>query len=153
METHQPGKHHADKHGDESQGVILLADHFVIEAENIIPKETLRRCVNMSLGLQGCIFQGFTSSTRTAKLFPLAHNKKDVLLLGNFLLHPLIEIFLRQNVEIGLHVVVAKAAQLGAKNFEASGLRGSEMKGEIQAGDEILLDAKFANVEGMADVF
>ena len=38
-------KHHPHEHRDEGKRVVLLADHFVVEAEDVLPDETLRRGV------------------------------------------------------------------------------------------------------------
>ncbi len=49
VETHQPGKHHAHANGQETKGVVLLSDHFVIEAKDVLAEESLRRCMNVRL--------------------------------------------------------------------------------------------------------
>jgi hypothetical protein len=36
VDTHQPGKDHADDHGDQAQAVVLFADYFVIQAKNVL---------------------------------------------------------------------------------------------------------------------
>jgi hypothetical protein len=47
VNTHQPGKHHPNEYGEERQAVVLLSDHFVIEAEDVFANEASRRCVLM----------------------------------------------------------------------------------------------------------
>jgi hypothetical protein len=41
----EPGKNHPDEHRDKRQTVILLADHFVIQAEDVFADEAGRRGV------------------------------------------------------------------------------------------------------------
>src|SRR5215469_15165485 len=48
---------------------------------------------------------------------------------------------------------MAEAAQLRANDFVFADLRRGEVKGKVEPGNEVLLDAKLANVEGMTDVF
>ena len=36
---HEPGENHPDKNGGESEAVVLQADHFVIEAEDVLADE------------------------------------------------------------------------------------------------------------------
>ncbi len=38
MDAHQPGKHHPHQNGDQGQGVILLPDDFVVQAEDMLPR-------------------------------------------------------------------------------------------------------------------
>ena len=40
VETHEPGKNHADENGKQRQRVVLLADHFVIEAKDVLTNKT-----------------------------------------------------------------------------------------------------------------
>ena len=69
MNAHQPGEEHSDQHSDESQTVILLADDFVVEAEDVLPNEAggrMMRCLSVR-----CIVHRFTSrdilATRRAR--------------------------------------------------------------------------------------
>src|SRR5215472_2842197 len=48
---------------------------------------------------------------------------------------------------------MAEAAQLGANDFVFADFCRGEVKGKVEPGNEVLLDAKLANVEGMTDVF
>ena len=43
VDAHQPGKQHADQDRDQGQRVILLADDFVVQAENVLPDKASRR--------------------------------------------------------------------------------------------------------------
>ena len=49
VDTHEPGKEHPHHGGDQSQRVILLADDFVVQAEDMLPNEacwgSMLRCV------------------------------------------------------------------------------------------------------------
>ena len=45
MDAHEPGKDHSDQGGDQGQRVILLADDFVVEAEDVLPNEAGRGSV------------------------------------------------------------------------------------------------------------
>src|SRR5215470_11803568 len=47
MNTHEPGKTHADQNGQESKSVVLFADDLVVEAEDVLAKETLGRAVRV----------------------------------------------------------------------------------------------------------
>ena len=49
------------KTATKSERIVLFADHFVIEAEHILPQKALRRRVHVSLRFQS-FFQIFTSS-------------------------------------------------------------------------------------------
>jgi hypothetical protein len=49
METHQPGKDHAHANSQETKGIVLFADHFMIEAEDVLPEKSLRRRMNVCL--------------------------------------------------------------------------------------------------------
>src|SRR5271165_1365793 len=82
---------------------------------------------------------------------PFVQNGADYSLLG-LRLQPLVEIILRHDVQISLHVVMAKTAKLGTDDFVLADLGRGEVKGEIESGHEILLDAQLANVEGMTHV-
>jgi hypothetical protein len=42
VDAHQPRKNHSAKSGEQGERVILLADHFMIEAEDVFAKETRR---------------------------------------------------------------------------------------------------------------
>ncbi len=42
VDAHEPGKHHAGKRRDQGQSVILLADHLVVQAENVFSDEARR---------------------------------------------------------------------------------------------------------------
>src|ERR1700675_793013 len=46
-----------------------------------------------------------------------------------------------------------EAAKLGTDDFILADFRCCEMKGDVQAGDEILLDAQFRDIERVAHVF
>jgi hypothetical protein len=50
MDAHDPGKHHADQGGDQGQRVILLADDFVVEAENMLSDEAGGSSVDNRVG-------------------------------------------------------------------------------------------------------
>src|SRR5439155_19242619 len=52
METHQPGKRHAYANGQETKGIILFSNHFVIKAENVLQEKSFRRRVNVRLLLR-----------------------------------------------------------------------------------------------------
>jgi hypothetical protein len=39
MDAHQPGKEHAYEDGNERQSVVLFADYFVIQTEDMLPDE------------------------------------------------------------------------------------------------------------------
>jgi hypothetical protein len=45
VNAHQPGKNHSSKGSDQGQRVILLADHLVVETEDVLPDETCRGMV------------------------------------------------------------------------------------------------------------
>ncbi len=45
VDAHQPGQEHSDKRGEERQSVILLADHFMVETEDVLPNKACRRRV------------------------------------------------------------------------------------------------------------
>ena len=45
MQAHDPGEHHADEDRHQGQRVILFADYFVVEAENVLSDKALRRCM------------------------------------------------------------------------------------------------------------
>ena len=45
VDPHEPGKQHSGKSGDQGQCVILLADHLMIQTEDVFPNETCRRSV------------------------------------------------------------------------------------------------------------
>jgi hypothetical protein len=42
MDAHDPGKYHPDQGGEQCQRVILFADNFVVEAEDMLPNEAGR---------------------------------------------------------------------------------------------------------------
>ena len=50
VNTHEPGKEHSHDRGDQSQRVILLADHFVVNAEDVLPNEAGRSSVLRCVG-------------------------------------------------------------------------------------------------------
>src|SRR6201998_1784937 len=43
VNAHQPGENHADEHGDQGEPIVLLADHFVVETEDVFADEALGR--------------------------------------------------------------------------------------------------------------
>src|SRR5712675_1725245 len=45
VKPHQPREHHADKHRDQRQAIILFADDLMIRAENILPNKFARGSV------------------------------------------------------------------------------------------------------------
>src|SRR5271157_2930667 len=45
VDSHEPGKRHSNQSGDQGQSVILLADHLVVQTEDVLPNETCRRPV------------------------------------------------------------------------------------------------------------
>ena len=47
VEPHQPGKCHAHADSQETKGIVLFSDHFVIEAEDVFPEESFRRCMSV----------------------------------------------------------------------------------------------------------
>ena len=47
---------------------------------------------------------------------------------------------------------MAESAELGADDFILAGLGRGKVDGEIETGDEILLDAKFADIERMPNI-
>ena len=68
-------------------------------------------------------------------------------------LQPFLEILFGHHLKNRPHIVVAQAAQLGADDFVPACLRRREMDWDIHAGNQVLLQAQFANKEGMGDVF
>src|SRR5277367_5570573 len=81
-----------------------------------------------------------------------AAERASNLLFRNFFFHPLVEIFLRQHVQISFHVVVAQTAKLSADNFVLSDFGGGKVQREIEAGNKILLNAQLTDEEGVANV-
>src|SRR5580704_917592 len=75
-----------------------------------------------------------------------------LLLLRYFLFHPFLKIFLRHHVKVRLHVVMPKTAQLGTENFVLAWLGSGEMNGQVQSGNKILLETKFADIERVAHI-
>jgi hypothetical protein len=49
VNSHEPRKNHPDEHGYESKSVVLLADDFVVKAEDVLPDEALGRGLMLSL--------------------------------------------------------------------------------------------------------
>ncbi len=45
VDAHQPGKEHANQNRHQGQAVILLADDFVVQTENVLADKTGRRRV------------------------------------------------------------------------------------------------------------
>ena len=45
MDAHDPGKEHPEQGGDQGQRVILFADDFVVDAEDVLPDEACRGSV------------------------------------------------------------------------------------------------------------
>ena len=50
MDSHEPGKHHANHDGEEGQTVILFSDDLVIEAEDVLPDKARRGRVMCYMG-------------------------------------------------------------------------------------------------------
>jgi hypothetical protein len=46
MDAHEPGQKHSHEHGDQGQSVILLANYFVIQTENMFSDETRGRLMS-----------------------------------------------------------------------------------------------------------
>src|SRR5271157_4318327 len=91
--------------------------------------------------------------TARLKSCPSRTNSRMTLLQRCLLFDPGVVIFLRLHFQIGLHVVVAQAAQLGADNFVLTDFGRREVNRDIQTRNEILLDAEFGNIEGMSHIF
>src|ERR1700674_5767824 len=69
------------------------------------------------------------------------HQLLDELLQCGLLFNPGVVIVLGLHFEVRLHVVMPEAAQLGADDVVFANFRRGEMNRDIQAGDEILLNA------------
>jgi hypothetical protein len=46
VDAHEPGKQHPDQSSDQRQRVILFADDFVVEAEDMFPEKACRGSVH-----------------------------------------------------------------------------------------------------------
>src|ERR1700751_1454334 len=60
MKAHEPRQHHAHENGNECQAIVLLPNHFVIEAENVLADEAFWR--SMYMRWLDCFFHMFTPS-------------------------------------------------------------------------------------------
>ena len=69
------------------------------------------------------------------------------LLQSCLLFQPCVEVFLRHDLEVCLHVVVTQSAELGAQDLVPSDLGGREMYRKVETRDEVLLDALLAHEE------
>jgi hypothetical protein len=67
MQAHDPGEHHPHEYRHQSESVVLLADHLVVEAENVLPNEALRRGMVLRRMCR-YIVHGFSSNQRMAVL-------------------------------------------------------------------------------------
>src|SRR6202041_1069066 len=81
MKTHQPRKHHADKHRDKRKRIVLFADYFVVEAENVFAPEALRRSMHVNLRLQRWFHQ---STLVTANSRRISNPLERVLVSKNY---------------------------------------------------------------------
>ena len=61
VDAHQPGKNHANQHRHQGQAVILLADDFVVQAEDVLPDEAGRRRMVCHVSVR-CIVHMVTSN-------------------------------------------------------------------------------------------
>src|SRR6266513_379318 len=50
VKPHQPGKHHAGNCRHQRQAVVLLSDDLMVQAENVLANEALRRRVMSYVG-------------------------------------------------------------------------------------------------------
>src|SRR5438045_1310428 len=67
-----------------------------------------------------------------------------LLLLSELVLLPLFEIGFGHHFERAAHLAVAEAAELGAGDLICSDYIGLEMKGDLHARNDVLLQAQFA---------
>ena len=149
VQSHDPGKHHPHKYGHEGQRVVLLADYFVVETEDVLPDETLRRGVVCRM-CRYVVHRIYLNPEYTC-LQEFDHVRSG-LLQRRLLLHPIVKIFLRIHGKIGLHVVVPQSAKLGTDDFVPADLGGSEMNREIQSRNEVLLHPQLRNIKRMSDI-
>jgi hypothetical protein len=89
MDTHDPGKRHADQGGEQSQRVILLANNFVVQAKNMLPNETGRSVVGRRSGhvvhyghLTSKEMFGIPNLVAKAGIAKTANNYRNILLLA-----------------------------------------------------------------------
>jgi hypothetical protein len=47
VKSHEPRQEHAHEDGHERKAVVLLSDHLMIEAKNILPQKTFGRSMYM----------------------------------------------------------------------------------------------------------
>src|SRR6266404_7674390 len=94
------------------------------------------------------------SSPQNKCLYPPAREReREQLLHCRFLLQPIIEVGLGQNVEVCLHVVMSEATKLGTNNFVLADLSGGEVQRNIQPGNKILLHTQLPHKKGMSNIF
>src|ERR1700722_14018801 len=76
----------------------------------------------------------------------------DELLSRCLFLLPVVKIFGRHYFQVSAHVVVSETTQLRAYNFVLADFCSGKMDGKIEAGHEVLMDAKRRDVKGMTNV-
>src|ERR1700747_3391789 len=105
MNAHDPRQHHASYHSYQSESVVLKAADLAAKAEDILADEACGFSVDC------CLYRRVRHALYLAMDWPrvLALLRGRRKLVG-LRLQPLVEIFLRHHVQIGLHVVVAGAA-------------------------------------------
>src|ERR1700722_5840336 len=112
-----------------------------------------KRCLVLpNLVAKGRIAAMAKAITKNSSLL-LSTTIAPLLLLQRCLLFdPGVVIFLRLHFEIRLHVVMPKAAELGADDLIFANFRGGEMDRHIQSRDKVLLNAQLRNKEGMSHI-
>ena len=123
VEAHEPGEEHPNQHRRQGEPVILLADDFMVEAEDVLADEAGWRSMLSRVSVR-CIVHWVTSKQRSHRR---RHCGAPASLHCLFLLHPRIKVFRRQHRKVRLHVVVPQTTELRAHDLVAANLGSGEM--------------------------
>src|SRR5260370_39200229 len=107
MDAHDPGQHHADQGGEQRQRVILLANDFVVKAENMLPNEAGRSSVLHRM----CGHIVHCAHLTSKEMFGLSRSCIHLwqLLQRRLLLDPAIVVFLGLNLATCRHAAMPMA--------------------------------------------
>src|SRR5882762_6458914 len=121
----------------------------MVQAEDVLSKKTCRRSVVLHY-----VCRHVVHILTSEEMSPSACEREpDDLLQCRFLLHPIIEVGLGQNVKICLHGVMPEAAKLGTNNFVPADLRCRKVQRNIQSRNKILLHTQLPHKKGMSNIF
>src|SRR5262249_51643936 len=112
----------------------------MVQAEDVLANEACGCRVNCCM--YRCVRHGPPSRSSGTGV---RGKRRGQLKLAGLRFQPLVEVFLRHDCQIRLHVVMSEAAELRTHNLVLADLGWCEVNREIESGHEVLLNAQLAD--------